>query len=98
MMTKSPFLVCMSSPPLQATHAPAVSPSNCDDEVPIPRLAPRPALVSFDSDDEILIPCPLLSSLPSTFRSSVRPPPVPRRLMPGVPALVLNHKLRNLVV
>jgi hypothetical protein len=37
-----------------------------DDEVSIPRITSSSPLVSYDSDDEVLIPCPMLPCLPSS--------------------------------
>jgi hypothetical protein len=42
-------------------------------EVPIPRFPPPFALVSGDSDDEVLIPRPTLSCVPSTSLPFLRP-------------------------
>jgi hypothetical protein len=42
-----------------------------DDDVPILRIPPRSALVSCDSDDEVLVPLPLL----------LVPPPLPVPLL-----------------
>jgi hypothetical protein len=56
-------------PPQPSAHAAAPSPADSDDEVLLPRLPHRAALVLCDGDDEISLPRRGVSCLP--------PPPLP---------------------
>jgi hypothetical protein len=70
-----------------SAHAAAASLEDSDDKVPIPHFPPRSALVLCDSDDEVLIPRPMLSCPSSTSRPFARPQPA-RRLMAVADALL----------
>jgi hypothetical protein len=48
------------SPRQPSAHAMTASLAESDNDVPILRIPPRSALVSCDSDDEALVPLPLL--------------------------------------
>jgi hypothetical protein len=61
------------SPQRPSAHAMAAWLAGGDDEVSILRITPSSPPVSYDSDDEILIPCPMLSCLPFSTPSLCLP-------------------------
>jgi hypothetical protein len=80
----------VTSPPRPAAHAAAASPTDSDDELPIPRFSHHPALVSWDGDAEVSLrrrsvshlttPPPLVLFAPNPPRTGWRLRPMPSRV------------------